>query len=112
MQLELDGYVPKLRWTRGFCIWLAATGRLVGSVAEKLAYELLVMQFTYGGATAYVHLALVCAVVPASLNLETRASSAIGSYLDVPATCAVGPEQRVARERMWQAMPSATLYGR
>ena len=36
VQLELDVYVPKLRWTGGFRIRLAAVGRVVGSMAKKL----------------------------------------------------------------------------
>ena len=92
---------PQLRWTRGFCIGLGAAGRLVGCVAEKLAYEMLVMHFTYGRAAAYVHLRVVCAVVLACLNVDARASPAVGSCLGIATVRAVGLKLNGGRVCAW-----------
>ena len=45
-------------------------------------------------------------------NVETRDSLGIGGCLCVLATRTAGLDLRGGRARMWEAMPSATLYGR
>ena len=61
--LQVDAYVSRLRWTRGFRIRLAALGQVVGSVAKKLGDSTMATPFTYAGAAAYVDLCNVCAVM-------------------------------------------------
>ena len=73
---------------------------------------MLAMLFIHVGVAVHVYLCSVCAVVTACLNVETRASPRIGSWLGVPATRTAGLDLRGGRARMWEAMPSATLYGR
>ena len=45
-------------------------------------------------------------------NVETRDSLGIGGCLCALATRTAGLNLRGGRARMWEAMPSATLYGR
>ena len=60
----------------------------------------MAMPFTYAGAAAYVHMRLVCAVVQASLNVDARASPAVGSCLGMAAMRAVGLSLRGGRARL------------
>ena len=98
--LQVDVYVPQLRLGRDLRIGLAALGRMIGPVAKKLCDSMLAMPLTYAGAAAYVHLAVVCAVVPACLNVDARASPAVGSCLGIAAMRAVGLSLRGGRERL------------
>ena len=98
--LQVDAYVPQLQSGRGFRIRLAALVRTVGPMAKKLCDTTLVVHFTYAGAAAYVHMRLVCAVVQACLNVDARASPAVGSCLGMAAMRTVGLSLRGGRARL------------
>ena len=81
---------PQLRSARVLCIRAASLGRLVGSVAKKLGYSKLAMNFACRGWRYGVNSTHVWRTLNVWSNVDARPFPATGSRICTPATRPVG----------------------